>query len=90
MPRASAPFAAWNTSVISMPAWRSDRSTILRMTEESSTIRARMLFMKGTHFISPEVSLVNSPVPHIGREQETLKSKGHDAQRKVGCRTELW
>src|SRR5258706_7115122 len=43
--KASAPLAASNTCCSSMPAWRNERSTIFLMTEESSTIRARMLFM---------------------------------------------
>src|SRR5580692_11176257 len=46
----SAPLPASNTLLSSIPAWRSDRSTIFRITEESSTIRACMLFMTSYSF----------------------------------------
>ena len=40
----SAPLLASRTSVISRPAWRSARSTIFRITAESSTIRTFSFF----------------------------------------------
>jgi hypothetical protein len=43
---ASAPLLASSTCFNSIPACRKDRSTILRITDESSTISAVMLFIR--------------------------------------------
>src|SRR6266404_5061986 len=49
VPNASAPLLASKTSASSMPACRRQRSTILRITEESSTISARILLIPWFH-----------------------------------------
>src|SRR5580700_11287542 len=72
-----------------MPAWRSERSTILRMTEESSTIRARMLFMNRHSFSQLRILLL-SPRPCfvvIGGKPGELQAAKTERAGELGCRT---
>jgi len=59
-----------------MPAWRRERSTIFRITDESSTMRARILFMRQCSFCPGRSAATASTSWYIGMGGMDFRKNG--------------